>query len=354
MRTTTSFTFYCRSSKANKQGLSPIELSIVINGQRKFINLPFHCSPSDFNRKKRPQHITQYIESMRVVISNILTDMATNGIPLTAERVREYVRTGGIKSYTINSLFEDYLALLKKRVGANLTEAVYHKYERVRDLFFEHIDPSNECYAITPAVIQNFQAELNSKYRLSSSGGMLTKLKTIITYGMDNGHIKINPFQNIKIDKGQPNKEYLTEDELIQLESIDLEDNNRLSKARDILLFQAYGGGMAYCDMVKFNPDKLIECDGMYTYTGKRQKTGVEFTTILLPKAVEILKKYDGYIPMISNQRLNSYAKELQKAAGIKNQYIVISCVNPMLQCCLAIRSLSLQYQNALVIPIVI
>lgn len=317
MRTTTSFNFYCRSSKADKQGQSPVELSIVINGQRKFLNLPFKCSPKDFSLKKRPQYITQYIDTMRVVVSSILTDMAANGIPLTAERLREYIRTGGVKSYTIEDLFNDYLAILSKRVGISLTAVVYDKYIRVRDLFKAHINFSYECTAITPALIQNIQAEWNKTYKLSTTAGMLTKLKTIIKFGMDNGHIKINPFQGIKIEKGETDKEYLSEEELQKIADTDL-DNPRLEKARDLLLFQAYGGGMAYCDMVRFNPDKLVECNGMYTYTDRRQKTGIEFTTILLPKAVEILKKYDWHIPTISNQRLNSYAKEIQQAASIK------------------------------------
>lgn len=31
--------FVCRASKAKKDGLSPLELSIIINGKRKYITL---------------------------------------------------------------------------------------------------------------------------------------------------------------------------------------------------------------------------------------------------------------------------------------------------------------------------
>ena len=48
MRATHSINFYCRQSKANKQGYAPIELSITLNGRRVFINLPRSEKPDDF------------------------------------------------------------------------------------------------------------------------------------------------------------------------------------------------------------------------------------------------------------------------------------------------------------------
>lgn len=40
MRYTFDISFYCGKSKVNKKGLAPIELSVSLNGERKFINLP--------------------------------------------------------------------------------------------------------------------------------------------------------------------------------------------------------------------------------------------------------------------------------------------------------------------------
>ena len=58
-----------------------------------------------------------------------------------------------------------------------------------------------------------------------------------------------------------------------------------------------------------------------------RQKTDIPVNTPLLPKAVEILKKYKGNLrastsntifPVISNQKVNSYLKEIADLCGIK------------------------------------
>ena len=40
MRTTLAIGFYCRSSKANRLGESPVEMSVCLSGRRVFLNLP--------------------------------------------------------------------------------------------------------------------------------------------------------------------------------------------------------------------------------------------------------------------------------------------------------------------------
>lgn len=47
-RTTTNVSFYCRESKKNRDGRAPIELTIVINGKRSYIQLPRKEYPYQF------------------------------------------------------------------------------------------------------------------------------------------------------------------------------------------------------------------------------------------------------------------------------------------------------------------
>ena len=58
----------------------------------------------------------------------------------------------------------------------------------------------------------------------------------------------------------------------------------------------------------------------------KRQKTGIPTNVILLDIAEAILKKYEGkcknnaVLPIISNQKMNAYLKEIADLCGIKKQ----------------------------------
>lgn len=316
MRTTYNISFYVRSSKQDKNGQAPIEMSICLNGVRKFINCPLKCSPTEFNRKRRPQYLQKYIDNQRVNVATAVSELVNLGIPVTAERLKEYIQNGGMKSYTIESLFEDYFRLLKERLGKNLTKTVYDKYEWVRSLFKEHIDFSKEVTAITPAVVQEFYIKLQNKYQDSTSAGYITKLKSIIRFGMDNGHIKINPFVNIKVKKGVKDIETITYSELQTI--INHKFINRVQKVADMFIF-ACGSGLSFCDCMALKQADFVEKDGKLCIFKERKKTGIKFYSVLLPWAVDIYKKYGGDFSSIkiSNQKTNSYLGEIKDICGI-------------------------------------
>ena len=316
-RTTFSVAFFCRESKKSKQGLSPIELSVCLNGDRKFINLPRKEKPSDFNRKHRSQDLEDYLSLMRSRVNSIMTEMLAHGEPLTAEAIREYMRSGGYKSYTVGQLFTEYLRILSKRVDVDLSLGVYRKYELVRNMFYKYVSPESECTVITPALIKRVQVDLYAKYDSATAAGYLTKLKTFIRYGQDNDRIKINPFQGVKITKGKKSIIYLTELELKAIYETRI-DNESLSDVRDAFILQA-STGMAYIDIYNLRMEDIhIMPDGTHYISKHRCKTGTTFTTVVLDMGVEVLKKHDYQLHIISNQKYNVFLKTIQSLCGIK------------------------------------
>lgn len=315
-RTTFSVTFVCRESKANKNGLAPVEMSIILNGDRKFINLPRKEKPAEFNRKRKSQDLEDYLSLMRTRVNSIMTDMLANGEPLTTEAIREYLRSGGYKSYTVGNLFDDYLRLLSKRVDVDLTLGVYRKYELVRNMFYKYITPDSECTAITPAIIKEIQVDLYAKYDASTAAGYLTKLKSYIKYGIDNNRIKINPFQGIKIVKGKHCIVYLTENELQAIYGTKI-DNQSLSDIRDAFILQA-STGLSYIDIYNLRKEDIqITEDGTHYISKNRCKTGTTFTSVIMPMGVEVLKKHDYQLRIITNQKYNLFLKSIQTMCGI-------------------------------------
>lgn len=315
-RTTFNITFCCRESKKNKTGLSPVELGINLNGDRKFINLPRKERPQDFNRKHKSQDLEDYLSLMRSRVNSIMTDMLSNGEPLTTEAIREYLRSGGYKSYTIGDLFTDYLKILSKRVDVDLTMGVYRKYELVRNMFYKYVSPEAECTSITPALIKEIQVDLYAKYDTATAAGYLTKLKCYIKFGIDNNRIKINPFQGIKIVKGRKSIVYLKEDELKTIYDTKI-DNNSLSDIRDAFILQA-STGLSYIDIYNLKKEDIqIMDDGTHYISKNRCKTGTTFTSVIMPMGVEVLKKHNYQLRIITNQKYNSFLKTLQALCGI-------------------------------------
>jgi site-specific recombinase XerD len=141
--------------------------------------------------------------------------------------------------------------------------------------------------------------------------------KTISKYmkrAVNDGLLKMNPYQNFKIPAYSNRKVYLTKIELerIRTKQIDIE---RLAVVRDMFLWMC-NTGMEYVDMMKLTQNNIAEIQGRLYIVKSRVKVEGEIQAIpLFPEAVEILNRYStgtGLIfPPRSNQRLNGYLKEL-------------------------------------------
>ncbi|BEG98094.1 site-specific integrase [Bacteroides sedimenti] len=89
-----------------------------------------------------------------------------------------------------------------------------------------------------------------------------------------------------------------------------------LERVKDLFLFQCFSG-VAYSDLMSFDASKVYEMDGYKVYRSSRTKTDESFICVLLPEAQEILEKYKGVLPRISNQNYNSYIKIVAAGAGV-------------------------------------
>ena len=93
---------------------------------------------------------------------------------------------------------------------------------------------------------------------------------------------------------------------------------------RDYYLFSVYTG-LAYNEAFGLKEEHIIKgFDGQLWIKMIRQKTQREINIPLLPQALKIIQKYhiaedqEYILPTISNQKMNSYLKEVAEIVGIK------------------------------------
>lgn len=326
--------FYCRKAKEDKTGLSPIELSINLNGNRTFVALPRKENPETFRASitsKKDNDIKTYCEAVRTRIGVIQSELMIYGKPLTALTLKEYFKTGGIKSLTFEGLWSEYLNIINRR---DITSSTKRKYEIVRDLSLKAIGDKEVTDIIQADILK--VTNMLKDYDSTTRAGMMTKLKAVIRYALDNNYIKINPFCNIKIEKKTKEANFLTKTEIERLRTLDLSYNTSLETVRDTYLL-GIGTGLAYCDLSTLRIEDVKQDDDMYYIEGRRAKTGQKYTSVLLPYAVEILKKYNGIPRVISNQKTNAYLKVIADLANInkrltyhsaRHSYISLNIIN--------------------------
>jgi len=96
---------------------------------------------------------------------------------------------------------------------------------------------------------------------------------------------------------------------------------------RDLFIFSCYTG-LAYIDVMQLTPSNItVGIDGDYWLITSRQKTSNPVRVPLLPKAFELIERYKAHpralasatlFPTITNQKLNSYLKEVADLCGIQ------------------------------------
>lgn len=171
--------------------------------------------------------------------------------------------------------------------------------------------------SLTRAVIKTFDNWLHQRGYTQPTVHFYHKvMKVYITRAVAAGLMEASPYDGFKVDRGKSvARRYLSEGEIAKIRNcLDLPPS--ISRVRDLFIFQCYSG-LAYADLEKFDYAKVVNRSGQYVLIDRRKKTDEDFYAILLPPAVEILKKYDNKLPVITNQQYNLRLKVLAHFAGL-------------------------------------
>ena len=145
-------------------------------------------------------------------------------------------------------------------------------------------------------------------------------LKALLNRAVLFDRLQQNPYDRLKgkFKRGDRERiDYLTDEEMAAFESLHPVAGSKMSMARDLFVFQLYTG-LAYSDTQNFDMSDYKLIDGVWKNTGERIKTGVAYTSQLLPPVVAILEKYNWQVPRLDNSDYNRCLKALGMACGIE------------------------------------
>jgi len=143
-------------------------------------------------------------------------------------------------------------------------------------------------------------------------------LNGFILDAIKEGLMSRNPYAWISINKEKSRTgidKYLTLEEFKMLKAAAM-PTECLERVRDLFVFQTYTC-LRYSDLACFDSRKIQEINGMPVYLGDSVKTKKRFVVPILTPANEILHKYEGKLPIISNVKYNLYLKSVAQASGI-------------------------------------
>lgn len=313
--------FVCRNSKCGKNGQAPLELSIIVNGGRKVITLERRLNPKDWDAKKqkakRNPSLNEYIETIRTKIYSIETEILKHNLPLTSDSVIDAFKNGfknNCKGFV--EVFDEFINEYGKEAKCSLVQ--YNKYKKTKEYLSEYIlekTTKNDIFIqeVTPTFIDGFYKFLLNTNSNNTAINKMKQIKKVLTIAYENGYIDSVPFK-LKMHKDKLTYTPLTIDEIKRIREKEFVCD-RLNKVRDIIVVACYTG-LAYTDLKELTRFNIVG----NMIIKNRHKTDIQSTIPLLEPAREVLEKYNYSLPMLSNQKMNAYVKEIADVCGINKE----------------------------------
>ena len=231
---------------------------------------------------------------------------------------------------TLMQLFEKHNGDVAKQVGVSVGKATLQKYNVCKRHFSEFLEKQYKrsdlkLTELTYVVIREFDLYLRTEVGQNPNTATKTMktFKTITLLGQKMGVLLHDPFMNHRFHIEPVNRGFLTDEEILLIAHKQI-NIPRLELIRDIFIFSCFTG-LAYIDVSNLTPDHIITLGDKQWIMTQRQKTSVETNVLLLDIPKAIIAKYGGktyrngkLFPMLTNQKTNSYLKEIADICGIK------------------------------------
>ena len=116
---------------------------------------------------------------------------------------------------------------------------------------------------------------------------------------------------------------YLNEAELTELYDLDLTENKRLERVRDLFILGSYTG-LRFSDFSRLTPDNIVGNRIQITTQKTKKPVSIPFHH----RVKSIIEKYNSEFPVISNVKMNEYLKELGKLTELLKVKVAVSKTN--------------------------
>lgn len=312
---------YNRYGYASPTRDAVIEVRISYNKKAKWLSTGVRVFPKEW--QKSSQMVVNRFDAIQ------LNEFLDKFVLDVKKSVNKMVEEGHVDIYAIPQMLEklrikevDMFEFFRERVRVRQygkSEDNKWRYDRFLN-FLEDWGQIRNFTDITEANIIKLDKLLKDKGLKGNTiwNNYHRFLNSVIIDAIDAGYLRKNPYKWLHIEKGNDRVgigKHLTPEELEKIMNVELQTDS-LRNVRDVFVFQTYTC-LSYRDLQDFDVKKVEEVKGKKVYTGMRGKTGIPFTIPLLAPALEVLRRYKGKLPLISNVKYNLYLKEVAKAAGI-------------------------------------
>jgi len=343
MNTKLSILFYAKRAKTNTEGLVPIYIRVTVDGERIELSTKRFTVPEKWSVEgscmkgysAEAKSINSYLDSLKAKVYDYQQQLIREDNLVNAENMRNKILGVEKRSHMLIGIFQQHNEEIKALVGREFATATYTRYETslkhtVAFLNWKYKVSDIDIRKIDHEFVTSYEFYLKSVHKCNQN----TTAKYIKNFGkivrrcLANGWIDRDPFINYKCKIVEVERAFLSQDEIETMFNKVLA-TDRLNQVKDIFLFSCFTG-LAYIDVKKLSRKNIgFGVDGERWIFINRTKTDTRSNIPLLPIASAILKKYEDHpqvvnqdklLPILSNQKMNSYLKEIADVCEINKE----------------------------------
>ncbi len=338
-----SVLFYLKKQKNYVSGPVSIYVRITVEGQRVELSVQRHCEIEKWNQRsgrmigngEEAKEMNAFLNNYQLKVYETHREILVSNLPLTAESIKNRLTGEDERSRKLMEIFAHHNKQFEELVGKEFSERTLKKYKACvnslnKFLKWKFKSTDIDLKHISFKFITDYEFYLKSVQNIqhNTAMGYLKKLKKIIRMCVANDWLNKDPFMGYKMKVHEVHRIYLSEQEIKTISEKEF-SITRLNQVRDIFLFSCFTG-LAYSDIEKLTSNDISTgIDGQKWIFTRRLKTDTASRIPLLPIPLKIIETYGSspyimesgkLLPVYSNQRTNSYLKEIAELCEISKE----------------------------------
>jgi site-specific recombinase XerD len=339
-----SILFWLNKNRPNASGEFPIYMRVTVAGKRVEISLQRFINAINWdqagqrvrNKAEGSAVINSFLDLSKGKIQSIYNQLLSQNMPITATVIKQrYAGKQDKPTYkTLCAAFDYHNLKMAETVKiGKISPKTLLKYQITKGKVIAFMQDS---YGVSDKPLPDLRLSFITEFEhyLITKGALQTNtahkyiknVKKVMNMAVGLDWIPSNRFSQFKCSCVSPDRQVLTQAELDQIMAKPI-SIPRIEQVRDVFIFCCYTG-FAYADVYKFDFSSVTRgLDGELWLCTNRQKSGVRESVPLLQIPLQIIEKYrnnkycvthNKLLPVNSNQRYNSYLKELADICGIQ------------------------------------
>ncbi|TDY11509.1 site-specific integrase [Meridianimaribacter flavus] len=341
-QTTFSLSFWINATRAINN-YSPVYARITVNSKRANISLKRKVKISDWDsqkgkakgNKQENRLLNRYIDLVKNRVYEAYDELVKEKAFICAQSIKARFLGEDNEEYSLLTLVDYHNTQMSESLSYGTLKNYFTTQRYIKE-FLNKKYKNQDIYLsqLTYRFLVDFEKYLRSYVPEDHQKPMenntvmkhIQRLRKMVTLAYKMEWIDKDPFIKFKPTYIKNEREFLSEEELQAIIEKEFEIE-RLTIVKDLFLFSCYTG-LSYIDVMNLTEEHIsIGIDGNRWIITKRQKTKNSLKIPILPIAETLMNKYRWHIktrktktlfPNISNQKLNSYLKEIADLCGIK------------------------------------